>query len=92
MRRHYLQHQSTLLPQLGNLLPGGLGILLPLSGADFGLAFLSAGSGADGSAMPVADIRVVIPGTLETLGVSTVLVSDLGLREGVVIDQVTRTW
>ncbi len=44
--------------------------LLPLSGADFGWAFLSAGSGADGSAMPVADIRVVIPGTLETLGVS----------------------
>jgi hypothetical protein len=32
VRRRYLQHQSALLPQLGNLLPGGLGILLPLSG------------------------------------------------------------
>ena len=31
MRRRYLQHQSALLPQLGNLLPRGLGILLPLS-------------------------------------------------------------
>ena len=32
VRRRYLQHQSALLPQLGNLLPGGLGILLPVSG------------------------------------------------------------
>jgi hypothetical protein len=32
VRRRYLQHQSALLPQFGNLLPGGLGILLPLSG------------------------------------------------------------
>lgn len=33
VRRGHLQHQSAVLPQLGHLLPGGLGILLPLSGA-----------------------------------------------------------
>ena len=32
VRGSHLQHQSALLPQLGNLLPGGLGILLPVSG------------------------------------------------------------
>jgi exopolyphosphatase/guanosine-5'-triphosphate,3'-diphosphate pyrophosphatase len=40
----------------------------------------------------IAAGAIIIRTIMETLGVSTVLVSDLGLREGVVIDQVTRTW
>jgi len=31
VRRCYLQRHSALLPQYGHVLPGGLGILLPLS-------------------------------------------------------------
>ncbi len=39
----------------------------------------------------IAAGAIIIWAIMETLGMSTVLVSDLGLREGVVIDQVTRT-
>lgn len=39
----------------------------------------------------IAAGAIIIRTIMETLGVSAVLVSDLGLREGVVIDQVTRT-
>jgi exopolyphosphatase/guanosine-5'-triphosphate,3'-diphosphate pyrophosphatase len=38
----------------------------------------------------IAAGAIIIRTIMETLGVSTVLVSDLGLREGVVIDQVMR--
>jgi exopolyphosphatase/guanosine-5'-triphosphate,3'-diphosphate pyrophosphatase len=38
----------------------------------------------------IAAGAIIIRTIMETLGVSTVLVSDFGLREGVVIDQVTR--
>ena len=39
----------------------------------------------------IAAGAIIIRTIMDTLGVSAVLVSDLGLREGVVIDQVTRT-
>ena len=36
VRRRHLQHESAVLPQFGHLLPGGLGILLPMSGGGEG--------------------------------------------------------
>src|SRR6185436_15246454 len=45
--------------------------LLPLSGGDFGWAFLVGDRPLPpGTALPSADVRIVTPGTLEALGVA----------------------